>query len=320
MKIHTVTRHRLRLLAQTGAILLAAALSAPSYARERSDGLKGEILAGLSESGRLVLFSAQSPEDVMTVNVKGLQPDERLVGLDRRPANGRLYALGSTSRIYVVNFETGEASPVGTGPFTPALQGTRFGFDFNPVVDRIRIVSETGQNLRAHPDTGQVVAVDGNLAYAPGDSGAGSTPTVTAAGYINNDTNPATGTVLYDIDTARGVLVQQNPPNSGTLVTVGSLGVKVTADAALDVAGTDGTAYASLVPALQHGDRDNDDDDADGRGRGDRGRNEDRGDNSDRSARSYLYTVNLATGEATLVGKIGGPKPLSSLTALGRLD
>ena len=41
----------------------------------------------------------------------------------------------------------GAAIAVGA-PFTPGTDGTAFGFDFNPTVDRIRVVSDTGQNLR----------------------------------------------------------------------------------------------------------------------------------------------------------------------------
>lgn len=279
--------------------LLAAAFTGVSFGGEKLSLANGELLAGIAENGRLVLFSAQSPEDVVVVKIEGLQPGEQILGLDRRPANGLIYALGSTNRIYTVNFETGNAVAVSPSPFTPALQGTRFGFDFNPAVDRIRVVSDSGQDLRLHPDTGQLAGIDGTLAYAAGDSGAGTTPQVIAAAYTNNDTDPATGTQLYDIDAARGVLVLQNPPNNGTLVTVGSLGVRILGDAGFDIAGSNGIAYASLIPAQQHG----------------------KGDvPPGNSARSYLYTIDLATGAATLVGKIGGPKPLLSLTALGQAN
>ena len=42
------------------------------------------------------------------------------------------------------------------------------------------------------------------------------------------------------------MLVQQNPPNAGTLVTVGSLGVMAEAANGFDIGGTSGTAYALL--------------------------------------------------------------------------
>lgn len=299
MKIIAVTRGGTTPPAKAYGALLMAILVLASLVEARPVLPEGELLAGIAENGRLVVFAADSPEDVVVIKIDGLRPGEEILGLDRRPANGLIYALGSTSRIYIVNFETGAAVAVGSGPFTPLLQGSRFGFDFNPAADRIRIVSDTGQNLRINPDSGQLAAVDGTLAYATDDSGAGSIPAVNAAAYTNNDNNPATGTVLYNIDAERGVLVLQNPPNDGKLVTIGLLGVTILGEAGFDVAGSDGTAYASLIPRQQGGNGDSP---------------------PGNSARSYLYKINLTSGEATLVGKIGGPKPLMSLVALGKVN
>ncbi len=247
-----------------------------------------ELLAGISESGKLVLFSSADPGDAGVVKISGLQSGETLLGLDTRPATGELYALGSSSRLYTINIVSKKATAVGATSFTPALSGSSFGFDFNPTVDRIRIVSNTGQNLRAHPVTGAIAVVDTNLAYATNDIAAGQIPAISGAAYINNDTNPATATVLFDIDTALDTLVIQNPPNNGTLQTVGSLGVNTSSIVGFDVAGSDGTAYAALT---LEGDK-----------------------------RAGLYTINLVTGAATFVGEISGPKTLTSLTALGSLD
>ena len=266
--------------------LLAGALMIAAVA---TDG--AELLAGSASGGRLVLFASDQPEAVMVVKLKGLQTDEEILGLDMRPATGELYALGSSSRLYTIDLENRRAVQVGAG-FAPLLQGTTFGFDFNPTVDRIRIVSDSGQNLRAHPDTGAIVSVDGNLAYAAGDPAEGVPPTISAAAYINNDNDPATGTALFDIDIERDTLVLQVNPNGGVLNTIGPLGVDVERVTGFDVAGSDGTAYASLVGADQHGN----------------------------SARASLYTIDLATGEASLIGKIGGPKPLSSLATLGLIE
>jgi hypothetical protein len=100
------------------------------------------------------------------------------------------------------------------------LSGSRHGLDFNPVPDRLRLTSDTDQNLRINVDTG-ATTVDGAL------NGAGN-ENVTGSAYTNNDTNTATGIVLYGINVngAGGLaeLVIQNPPNNGTLTTVGSLG------------------------------------------------------------------------------------------------
>jgi hypothetical protein len=285
MKNHSLTKWNwTRRLCMTLAVLaICAGISATTFA--------AELLAGVASKNRLVLFSSAAPGDVAVVHLSGLSPGEEVLGLDVRPATGELYALGSSARLYTVDPATGQATAIGAGPFTNALSGMRFGFDFNPTVDRIRLVSDSGLNLRLNPTNGLIATIDGNLAYAPNDIAVGISPMVVGAAYINNDTDPATGTVLFDIDAGTDTLVMQNPPNSGTLVTMGLLGTDVTAVAGFDVAGSDGTAYAALVEAGQVGN----------------------------SERASLHSINLMTGAATSLGKIGGPKPLMSLATLGAL-
>jgi hypothetical protein len=251
--------------------------------------LADELLVGSVAGQRLVLFSSSDPVTVM--NLKGLAQGEEIVGLDQRIATGELYALASSSRLYTIDLASRTATVVHTEPLFPALEGTTFGFDFNPTVDRIRIVSDAGQNLRAHPDLGSVVFVDGMLEYAAGDPASGWMPTVAASAYSNNDNDPATGTTLFNLDVGTDMLVVQNPPNAGVLNTVGPLGIDVEDVAGFDIAASDGTAYAALVEAGQPG----------------------------KSARSALYTIDLNTGAATYVGEVRGPKPLLSLTAMGTL-
>jgi hypothetical protein len=185
----------------------------------------GAILYAVTPSNRLLTFSSSAPGTILNnVPITNLQTGERIVGIDMRPANNWLYGLGSTSQLYVINQVTGAAIRIGA-PFTPALAGTEFGVDFNPTVDRIRVVSDTGQNLRLHPDTGAVAGVDLPLNYAAGDANAGRTPGVDAVAYTNPDNDPATGTTLFDIDSALDTVAIQNPPNNGTLNTNGALGV-----------------------------------------------------------------------------------------------
>jgi Domain of unknown function (DUF4394) len=159
------------------------------------------------------------------------------LGIDMRPANGQLYALGSTSRLYTLNMANGAATLVGTGALTTALSGTEFGFDFNPTVDRIRLVSNSGQNLRLHPETGAVAAVDAALN--------GGTPSVSAAAYTNNFAG-ATTTILYVLDAMNKKLYVQNPPNNGTLTTPVDLNVSFFSSNGFDIGGTSGRAFAIL--------------------------------------------------------------------------
>ncbi len=227
----------------------------------------GTTLYGLTTTNRIVTFDSAVPVFASRdVPVTGLAAGEQLIGIDRRPKTGVLYGvgrLGTAGRLYTVDPATGAATfvaPLVTaptvvgGPRTPiALSGTEFGFDFNPAADALRIVSDTGQNLRVIPSDRMPAAIalltgdtftDGTLNVA------GATATgVSAAAYTGNDNDPATGTTLYDIDTRRDLLVKQDPPNAGTLITVGSLRFPAGPIAGFDIvtAGGVDTGYAAIT-------------------------------------------------------------------------
>ena len=265
---------------------LAAALAALVLGAGRADA---EFLIGVTTTNNLVTFDSATPGTLSgSVGLTGLQAGETLLGIDFRPASGGLYGLGSTSRLYAINPTTGAAIQVGSaGAFT--LSGTAFGFDFNPTVDRIRVVSNTGQNLRLNPNDGTLTATDTILAYATGDPNAGATPRVVGSAYTNNFSG-ATTTTLYGIDSNLDILVAQGSPggspvspNTGQLFTVGALGFNTSDLVGFDVSGVSGIAFAAMTaPAGNF---------------------------------SQLFTVNLATGAATLVGTIGGGVPLVGLAA-----
>ena len=193
-----------------------------------------DVAYAASASNALLIFNPNNADVPVSKPFTGLAAGETIIGLDMRPVNGQLYALGSASRIYTVNAASGATALVGT--LTTALSGTDFGFDFNPVVDRIRIVSNTGQNLRVNPATAAAI-VDANI-----------NPTgreITGVAYRNNFAGTTT-TVLYDIDATTDKLYRQDPPNAGTLVEIGSLGVDVTAMSGFDIGGTSNNGYALL--------------------------------------------------------------------------
>ena len=190
------------------------------------------VAYALSNTNELLIFNPASATPVpVSKPITGIQSGERLLGIDMRPVNGQLFALGSTSRLYTINASSGLATAV--GPLSTLLLGTHFGFDFNPTVDRIRIVSNVGQNLRVNPADG-AVTVDGSISL--------TTASVSGAGYTNNFAG-ATTTVLYDIDCAGDRLYKQDPPNAGTLVSVGALGINVESNNGFDIGGTSGDAY-----------------------------------------------------------------------------
>ena len=231
-----------------GETVIGLALPAPSTSA-------GTIYA-LTTDNELLSFSRTAPETMLNrVDVQGLG-SESLIAIDFRPATGDLYALSDANVVYVVDPESGEAQAVG-GPFSPAIEDTALGFDFNPTVDRIRVDVGTGQNLRLNPDTGQVgmdamtgqPTVDGRLTYATGDVNAGSQPFVVAAGYANNLAG-SEATQLYVIDAGSNVLALQDPPNDGVLSTVGALGVDTTNVTGFDIAPT-GEAFAAIATTLK---------------------------------------------------------------------
>ncbi|HEX8460576.1 MAG TPA: DUF4394 domain-containing protein, partial [Segetibacter sp.] len=208
----------------------------------------GLTITGLAIPTATVAYAADADNNLLIFNpaiaapqliskpITGVQAGEKIVGIDMRPATGQLYGLGSTGRLYTFNLSSGLATMVGLAPII--ITGTDFGFDFNPTVDRIRIVSNTGLNLRVNPNDGLITATD--MPLNPG------TPSITAAAYTNNFAGAAT-TVLYDIDTNTDQLFRQEPPNNGTLISVGALGINATSANGFDIGSTSGTAYAILT-------------------------------------------------------------------------
>jgi hypothetical protein len=223
----------------------------------------------------LVFFESNLPLVTSApLPIVGMRPGEQLLGIDFRPRDGKIYGLGDTQRLYRIDPITGDADQVSPDGKTldPQAEGDELSIDFNPRVDLVRVLTDTAQNLRVSPLDGLVVAEDGTLHFAADDTHAGETPAVVGAGYTNSFVFAAT-TALYDVDADLDILVKQDPPNDGTLRTIGTLNVDIGGPTGFDISPT-GPAYLSVrpIPALPL---------------------------------SLLYTVNLSTGEATAAGTIG---------------
>ena len=179
-----------------------------------------------------------------TVAISGLAAGERIVGIDVRPRNPtQLYGVGSTSQLYIIDPGSGTATRVGAGfAAAGALEGTAFGFDFNPAVDRIRIISNTGQNLRVTRTRARSRRRRPSGLRRHGSQRRARPPVGVGAGYTFAEfvAPPATPnpTTLYDIEANRDTLVTQVPPNDGTLNTVGSLRLDAGDQVGFDIAGT----------------------------------------------------------------------------------
>jgi uncharacterized protein with beta-barrel porin domain len=251
-------------------LLVAGALSASASA---------ETLQTLGSGNTLFTVNSATPGTIASsVPITNIAAGTTLRGIDYRPSTPRvLYGISNVGQIYAINSRSGAATAVGTPTFAPISAP---GFDFNPTVDRIRVVSQIGQNVRLVPDTGALAATDGALVYAAADINAGQIPTAAGAAYTNNVAG-ATTTTLYVIDTRGGLaparLVTQGngtvSPNSGTLFTVGSTGVTTASSVGFDISRS-GTAFATFTNPT--------------------------------TGVTSLYQVNLATGTATLIGALGG--------------
>ncbi|HEY8583548.1 MAG TPA: DUF4394 domain-containing protein, partial [Capillimicrobium sp.] len=231
-----MTRRRRALCAL---VATAAGLGAPASAQA------AEQFAALTSDGQLMLFRSDSPGKIQNAElVTGLQSAETLLGLDVLPSNGRLYALGSSNRIYVVNPVTGAATAVSNTAFSPPLNGVTFTFGIDPTTSEARVVSNSGQDLRISVLNGQVTGVDAPFTYTPTDAGFGTTPLLAGLAYTIPPAGSAGASSFYAVDSVRDVLTT-SATAAATVRTIGPLGVEVVEPAGFDIT-VDGTAYAAL--------------------------------------------------------------------------
>ncbi len=281
---------RLRALFLT-AILSLVAIMGVYWGERSNEGVRAaaqsaNTIIALTTNNQLLQFSSAAPGTIINaLAITGLLPGDSLAGVDFRPATGQLYALGvngETGHLYTINLLNGAATSVGAGFTLPQSQGATvgkdYGFDFNPTVDRIRVVADARDNIRLHPDTGAVAGVD--FALSPGS-------VIIAAAYDRNFPG-GKGTTLYAIDSNTDKLVSIGgidsapSPNGGVVRPIGALGVDTSNEAGFDIASdAAGSAYASLTVGGKPG----------------------------------FYTIDLKTGAATLVGPIGGGSaPIRNIT------
>lgn len=266
-----------------GALLLGA--TARPAAAQTAYG----ITVDATQTYNLVTFQVTAPGTfTATAAVTGLATGQALVGIDSRPATGQIFALGYNSSATSGNAQlytlatTGVLTPVGSAQtLLLGADATRVGFDFNPTVDRIRVTGGNGGNYRLNPNNGAIAATDTNLAYATTDANAGQTPVVGSSAYTNSYIGTST-TTLYNLDEAASRLVRQDPPNAGTLNTVGALGISTNGtlqasdlDIYYNPTTSQNVAYLSTAAVGLAG------------------------------VSNQLYTVNLTTGATTAVGQLG---------------
>ncbi|MFE0804073.1 DUF4394 domain-containing protein [Streptomyces sp. NPDC058812] len=233
----------------TAGLVLAALCAVPALAAPGTPAASShrELTAiGLTSDQRLVEFNVDKPAKAWSLGkVSGLSRDTRLVGIDFRVQNERLYGVGDKGGIYTLN--TMNAKATKASQLTVALSGTAFGVDFNPAANRLRVISDTGQNLRHNiddPAAPRTTTVDGTLTNptSPPSTAVG----VTGAAYTNNDLSAGTATTLFDLDTMADRISLQSPANAGTHAPTGNLGVDAGLDAGFDI-------YYSPATGMNHG-------------------------------------------------------------------
>jgi hypothetical protein len=224
-------------------------------------------VAALWGDNTISIVDTSQKKVVKTWNVSGIPG--KVLGIDVRPADGMLYAVGADGGVYWIDTKTGKAT-MKSKLETTLKPGAWAIVDFNPMVDRLRLMANDGTNLRVNVDDGKVIK-DGDLKFAMTDMHKGEKPNVVAAAY-SNSFKGTKETALYDIDATIGALLKQAPPNDGVLNAIGKLGVKFET-AAFDI-WSDG-----------------------------QGKNE-----AWLMAGDTLYSVDLSSGKATAAAKIAGAK------------
>ena len=220
--------HKKALAAAVGVGLLTTLLPLTAHAAD-----EGPNAVALTESGtRLGRFNVDRPSGLTPIGgaITGLAGDVRLVGIDRRVQNGRLYGVGNAGGLYLMSGST--ASKV--GQLSVPLVGTSFGVDFNPAANALRIVSNQAQNLRQPFGTGNNPVGD-TVTDSPLTQGGVPAGNIAGAAYTNNDLSDLTATTLFDLDTELDQIAVQAPANSGTLSPTGKLGTGAGVDVGFDI-------------------------------------------------------------------------------------
>ncbi|MFC0386261.1 DUF4394 domain-containing protein [Muricoccus vinaceus] len=257
--------HSLRRLALAGAAFLGLA-AAPAGAA---------TLVGLTAEGSLVRIDTEGRRASAPVRVRGA--DGALLGIDVRPADGKLYGVTASGQIVTIDPMTGMAAKV--SQLSEAFEsGGRAVVDFNPVADRLRLMGASGVNFRVNVETGAVVR-DGQLKYQAGGPLAETMPRVTAGAYTNSMAG-ATATMLLTIDSVLGQLNLQAPPNDGVQQVRGRIGNGVPATAAMDILSEGATNTAFLLSG------------------------------------GVLHTVNPENGTPTVLGPVAGSAEVIDIAAM----
>ena len=228
----------------------------------------GDVIYALDNGNRLLVFGTESGSTVSRlVGISGMPILKRMIGIDFRPSDRRLYGVGNDSRVYVIDTLSGAATPVGSGPFSPAIISSfdvHFGMDFDPATDRIRLISnELGGNWSIDPDDGTAVAGQ-SPRYAAGDANEGKIPHIGGLTYMPASAIPTASALhrrmaslaaaasgpcedlLWAMDTELSNMITSCDADSGDWSTLGPIdGITSLACVELDYSGPGGGIWAA---------------------------------------------------------------------------
>jgi hypothetical protein len=199
--------------------------------------LEPRMLYATTAQNALVRLNSGSPQRLRARRpISGLPAGVTLKGIDFRPRTGDPYGVGSDGVVYRIDPNTGIAVADGPAFSTPGTTSSSASTS-TPAVDKIRVVSDVGQNLRLNVDEGTLLGADVNI--NPG------TPQIVGSAYLNSGFSPnvAPSTMLFAVDATSNQIFLQNPPNNGTLANGRSLGIDVQVDSGFDIAGDDNVGY-----------------------------------------------------------------------------
>lgn len=211
--------------------LLAGAAVLAALAASAGSAAATTTLAALTSDRTLLIINADRSVVTRRVNVA---VSGRLIGIDRRPADGQLYGVAVNGSVVVINPSTGQVRA------KPRLaqtlpRGVRASVDFNPAVDRLRLVGSDGTNLRANVDDGSVLE-DTDINYSVNPFNAATKPRTIGVAYSNSRAGTK-ATLLFNVDDASDALYLQLPANDGVLNPIGApLGVSPGASFGFDIA------------------------------------------------------------------------------------
>ncbi len=241
-----------------------------------------EVLVVLTRDHTLLTVQASRPDHVLDKHtLTGLREGDRILGIDYRPKNKKLYAFGALSQVYEVDTQEHRFVPLGSNPYIK-LAGSDFGVNIDPDTDQLRVVSDKGLNVSFALDSGLLASTNNATRYTENDVQEEHASALTAIAHTYNKVNDRM-TTAFVVDKRLGMLARlgseagREPvlsPNTGWLSTIGPLGPGALGGVHLDVSLDTGNAFFIT-----------------------------------KGYSSVLYRVDLKLGKTTKMGAVAGNEP-----------